>query len=188
MTVPPSAGLPPLRIWPESVAASVEHVAEAGAPERVYLHDSDGRTWRVYDRAYGPPYAPARRHRTFPTVGDPRATLRWFQGRDGSARLYRFAGSDPGIADVATLEEQLLHAACRASPVWPAEPLAAYPDGRSLAAERTVRAALEPSAGVRGGPRRFPRRSRALVAERYRPVAAADGGTTSETYAQQGTR
>jgi hypothetical protein len=35
----------------------VEQVRESGKPARIYFHDADGITWRVHDRAFGPPFA-----------------------------------------------------------------------------------------------------------------------------------
>jgi len=65
----------------------VELVGIPSRPTRVYFTDADDIVWRIYDRSFGPPHAEHYNYHTFRSVGDPRATYRWFSATGSVAAL-----------------------------------------------------------------------------------------------------
>ena len=92
---------------------------------RIYFVDEDRVPWRVYDAAFGPPLAPAFRHRVLPH-GDPRARYRIFVPQDQTASLrifdFKREGGDRRMTlEILTVQHRTAGFAQRWKPPAPAE-------------------------------------------------------------------
>jgi hypothetical protein len=69
--------------------------------QKLYLHDTGGGVWRVYDCIFED-----RRSRAVP-LSDPRAVHRAFVNRDGTRRILRFGDATSRAITPGLLERQL---------------------------------------------------------------------------------
>jgi hypothetical protein len=73
---------------------------------RLYYVDHRNTRWRVHDVAFGPPLAPRFKRRRL-TLGDERASDRYFVTQEGERRCYHFSRDDARDLLAETLERQL---------------------------------------------------------------------------------
>jgi hypothetical protein len=77
--------------------------------DRTYFTDADGRRWRVYDVAFGPPHAEPHHYRKF-GIGDRRAVNRIFVSATSERRSYAFEKREPRDISAELCTRQLAQA------------------------------------------------------------------------------